>query len=106
MILGNTGSGRIIPESKMQSYKLPPKTLPRSNFKNVATGEWIRARHGGEPASCNFDVGGLLAEVVLLGNIALRRGKKLSWDAANLRFTNDEEADKLLKEPYRDVWRL
>jgi len=106
MILGNTDSGRIIPESKMQSYKLPPKTLPRSNFKNIATGEWVRACHGGEPASCNFDVGGLLAEVVLLGNIAIRRGKKLSWDAANMRFTNDTEANNYIREPYRNGWSL
>jgi predicted dehydrogenase len=105
-ILGNTDSGRIIPESKRQSYKLPPKTLPRSNFKNIATGEWIRACTGGERASCDFDVGGLLAEVVLLGNIAIRRSKKLYWDAANMRFTNDEEANKYVKEPYRSGWSL
>jgi hypothetical protein len=90
----------------MQSYKLPPKTLPRSNFKNIATGEWIRACRGGEPASCHFDIGGLLAEVVLLGNIAIRRGKKLYWDAPNMRFTNDEEANQYVKEPYRDGWQL
>jgi predicted dehydrogenase len=105
-ILGNTDGGRIIPESKMQSYKLPPKTLPRSNFKNVATGEWIRACRGGERASCNFDVGGLLAEVVLLGNIAIRRGKKLSWDAPSMKFTNDEEANKYIQEPCRAGWSL
>ncbi|MCU0918050.1 MAG: Gfo/Idh/MocA family oxidoreductase [Planctomycetes bacterium] len=105
-ILGDTNSGRIIPQSKMQSYTLPPKTLPRSNFKNIATGEWIRACRGGEPASCNFEIGGLLAEVVLLGNIAIRRGKKLYWDPANLRFTNDDEANRYVQEPYRDGWKL
>ncbi len=105
-ILGDTNGGRIIPQSKMQSYKLPPKTLPRSNFKNIATGEWIRACTGGEQASCHFDIGGLLAEVVLLGNIAIRRGKKLYWDAPNMKFTNDEEANKYVKEPYRDGWSL
>jgi predicted dehydrogenase len=105
-ILGDTNSGRIIPESRMQSYKLPPKMLPRSNFKNIPTGEWIRACRGGAPASCNFDVGGLLAEVVLLGNIAIRRGKKLSWDAPHMRFTNDEQANQYIKEPYRDGWQL
>jgi len=105
-ILGNTDSGRIIPESKMQAYKLPPKTLPRSDFKNIATGEWVRACLGGEPASCHFDIGGLLAEVVQLGNIAIRRGKKLHWDAATLRFTNDEEANQYIQEPYREGWKL
>ena len=105
-ILGGTNGGRIIPESKMQSYKRPPKTLPRSNFRNNATGEWIRACHGGERASCNFDVGGLLAEIVLLGNIAIRRGKKLHWDGPNMRFTNDEDANQYLREPYRAGWSL
>jgi predicted dehydrogenase len=105
-ILGNTDSGRIIPDSKMQSYTPPPKTARRSNYKNLATGEWIAACRGGEPASCNFDIGGLLAEAVQLGNIAVRRGKKLTWDAANARFTNDEEANKYIHEPYRDGWSL
>jgi predicted dehydrogenase len=105
-ILGDTNSGRIIPESKMKNYALPPKTAPRSNFRNNATGEWVRACLGGEPASCNFDVGGLLAEVVLLGNIAIRRGRKLYWDAAHARFINDEEANQYLQEPCRPGWSL
>lgn len=105
-ILGDNGSGRIIPESKMQSYKLPPKILPRSNFKNLPTGEWIRACRGGEKASCNFEIGGLLAEVVQLGNIAIRRGKRLAWDGPNMRFTNDDEANKYIQEPYRTGWSL
>jgi predicted dehydrogenase len=105
-ILGDTSGGRIIPEAKMQGYQLPPKTLPRSNFKNIATGEWVRACTGGARASCHFDVGGLLAEVVLLGNLAIRRGKKLYWDAPNMKFTNDEEANQYVREPYRDGWHL
>ncbi len=105
-ILGDTGGGRLIPDSRMQSYKTPPKTLPRSSFKNLACGEWIRACRGGEKASCNFDVGGLLAEVVQLGNIAIRRGKKLAWDGPNMRFTNDDEANKYIQEPYRTGWSL
>lgn len=80
--------------------------VARSNYKNIATGEWIAACRGGPKASCNFDVGSLLAEVVLLGNIAIRRGRKLTWDAAGMKFTNDEEANKYVQEPYRDGWRL
>jgi len=105
-ILGDTEGGRIIPESKMQSYKRPPRTLPRVSLGNLATGEWIRACRGGEKASCHFDIGGLLAEVVQLGNIAIRRGRKLAWDGPNMRFTNDDEANKLIQEPYRDGWSL
>lgn len=105
-ILGDTEGGQIIPESKMQAYKRPPRTLPRVTFQSIATGEWIRACQGGEKASCNFDVGGLLAEIVQIGNIAIRRGRKLAWDGPNMRFTNDDEANKYIKEPYRVGWSL
>jgi predicted dehydrogenase len=105
-ILGDVEGGRIIPESKMESYQRPPKTLVRSPLKSIATGEWIRASLGGEKASCSFEVGGLLAEVVQLGNIAIRRDKRLVWDGPNMRFTNDDEANKLIQEPYREGWSL
>ncbi|HBY60366.1 MAG TPA: hypothetical protein DEH78_11120 [Solibacterales bacterium] len=42
----------------------------------------------------------------LLGNIALRTGSKLKWDAAAERFTNHAEANALLERPYRAPWRL
>jgi hypothetical protein len=35
----------------------------------------------------------LMAEVVLLGNIAIRMNQKLEWDAANMKFPNCREAD-------------
>jgi len=102
-ILGGTRDGRIIPESKMKRYTPPRKTLPRGSS---VTGEWIAACKGGGPASCNFDVAGLITEVVLLGNIAIRTGKKLYWDAENMRITNDEGANKYIREPYRSGWSL
>ena len=99
MILGT----RIIPEAKMKAYKLPPKTLKR---RSGTWGEWIEAIRGGEPASCNFDWASILTEAVLLGNIAIRIGKKLDWDADNMRFSNDESANKYVKESYRPGWSL
>jgi hypothetical protein len=47
-----------------------------------------------------------LAEVVLLGNIAIRTKEKLAWDGEAMRFTNSEEANKLLNPPYRTGWTL
>jgi hypothetical protein len=94
---------RIIPEEKMKAYKLPPKTL---NRRSGTWGEWVEAIRGGEPASCNFDWASILTEAVLLGNIAIRAGKKLDWDADNMRFTNDESANKYVKESYRPGWSL
>jgi predicted dehydrogenase len=99
VILGN----RIIPEEKMKAYTPPPKTLPR---RSGTWGEWVEAIRGGETASCNFDWAGVLTEAVLLGNIAIRTGKALDWDAEKMRFTNHEQANKYVDEPYREGWSL
>lgn len=38
---------------------------------------------------------------------SIMRGRKLRFDAKTLRFTNDEDANKLLRvRPYRNEWRL
>ena len=69
--------------------------------------EWINACKGGPPAGSNFvDHAAHLAEVVLLGNIAIRTKEKLLWDGENLRFTNSEAANKLINPPYREGWTL
>jgi hypothetical protein len=47
-----------------------------------------------------------LAEVVLLGNIAIRSKVKLLWDGPNLRFTNYDEANQLINPPYRSGWSV
>ena len=68
--------------------------------------EWIHACKTGAPTTCNFDYSGALVENNLLGAVAFRAGKKLEWDAANLKATNCPEADKLVKKTYREGWVL
>ena len=96
---------RIIPEAKMREYKRPEKTLPRVNTSHE--GDWIRACKDGKPASSNFDYGGPLTEMVLLGMTAIRmKDQNLHWDSKNLRFTNNDTANELLHIDYRDGWNL
>lgn len=100
-------SGRIIPEAKMKQYRLPPETLPRTNLPgNIITAEWIAACKGQHTASCNFDVADLLTEITLLGNIAIRTGRKLYWDAQKMEFTNHRDANQYLRPAYRSGWSL
>jgi predicted dehydrogenase len=102
---------RLIPEARRKEYGKPPKVLPRSPGHHQ---EWIEACKGGKPAGSNFpDHAGILAEVVLLGNVALRpelqeevNRTKLLWDGPNLKITNVPEANKYLKRKYRQGWTL
>jgi predicted dehydrogenase len=107
MIVGEKGKmygHRIIPDAKAQEIGKPPRVLPRSPGHYQ---EWILACKGGEPAGSDFvNHAAHLAEVVLLGNIAIRTKEKLLWDAENLRFTNSEAANQLINPPYRQGWSL
>jgi len=92
----------------MQAYKRPPQTLRR--VIGTHEGEWIRAiKDGpkGPPPTSPFEYGGALTEMVLLGVLAIRmQNQRLEWDSKNLRFTNNEAANKLLKIDYRPGWTL
>lgn len=94
-------NGRLLPESKMREYPQPPKTMPRSPGHYQ---EWLLACKGGDPAGANFDISGPQTETVLLGNIALLTQKRLLWDAAHLRITNEPAANELLRCKYREGW--
>ncbi len=107
MYFGDKGTlmgHRLVPETKMQAYGRPPKKLERSPGHHK---EWVDACRGGKPAGANFvDHAGVLTETCMLGNVALRAGKKLMWDGPNFKITNDEAANKLLHREYRDGWSL
>ncbi|UCG49976.1 MAG: Gfo/Idh/MocA family oxidoreductase [Phycisphaerales bacterium] len=106
MYIGDKGvilENRIIPEQKMSAYKLPPKTLTR---RSGTWGEWVEAIRGGQEAACNFEWASVLAEAVLLGNIAIRTGKPLNWDAGQMKFTNNDPANEYVRPKYRSGWSL
>ena len=95
---------RLVPEAKMKAYGRPPKRLARSpgHYK-----EWVDACRGGPPPGANFiDHAGLLTETCMLGNVALRAGKKLTWDGPNMKVTNDADANRFLHRQYRQGWSL
>ena len=70
--------------------------------------EWARAIKENKPeiAMSNFDYAGVLTEAVLLGNVAMRAGKKILWDGNAMRITNLPEANAFLHFEYRKGWTL
>jgi len=102
---------RLIPEARQKEYGKPPQKLERSIGHYM---EWVVACKGGKPAGSNFpDHAGLLAQVVLMGNVALRPAlkdkmlsTKLFWDAKEFKFTNIPEANQYLTKEYRQGWAI
>jgi len=102
---GKIYAGRLLPESRMKEFTPPPPTIPRVPGGNHYE-DWIIACKGGRPACSNFDFAGPLTETVLLGNIALRLGRKIYWDSRRLRAIGCPEADAHIRRAYRKGWEL
>ena len=54
----------------------------------------------------SFEYSAPFTETMLLGNVALRLGRRLEWDAAAMRVTNDANAEQFLKKEYRRGFEL
>jgi hypothetical protein len=93
----------LLPAERWAAYELPPQVLTRSPGHMA---DWVRACKGGEPGCSNFSISAPYTEWVLLGVIALRVPGKLEWDSKNLRFTNNDEANKYVKPAFREGWEL
>jgi predicted dehydrogenase len=101
---------RLIPEARMKEYGKPPQKIARSPGHHK---EWINACKGGPAARANFDWAGPLTEAVLAGNIALKmekqlyeKGLKLHHDGPKMQVTNLPEANKYIRDEYREGWSL
>jgi predicted dehydrogenase len=109
IVHGSHGGGgcHLLPDELMEQHsgkKAPAEKIPR--VKGHAW-DWIEAIRAGRKAGSNFDYGGPLTELGLLGLVAIRfPGQTLKWNAARARFTNNSAANALLNPPYRAGWKL
>lgn len=83
----------------------PEKTIPR--IKGTPWSEWLSAIKGEGPMpGSSFDYSAELAEMVLLGVLALRTNKTIEWDTGKMRVTNHPELNAIVKEPTRKGFRF
>ena len=94
----------LLPAKTFAGYQRPTPTLPR--YAEVHA-DWIRAiKEGSTVTVCPFSYGGPLTEAFLLGNIALKVGKKIEWDPMAFKVTNCPEANQYLQPVNRAGWEV
>jgi predicted dehydrogenase len=91
--------------------KAIPQTIPRNTFEGNSADvrhhlEWIAACKGGKPGYSDFDIAAYLTEIILLGCVALRVGKKLEWDGPKMLASNAPEAARFVRREPRKGWKL
>jgi hypothetical protein len=94
---------RLLPKSLHDSYGKPPQKLPRIENEDHEM-NWVNAAKNKTETSCPFEYAARLTEVMLLGIVALRAGKKINYDGANMRVTNVAAANDFLRREYRQGW--
>lgn len=107
IVHGSHGAGGVtlVPESRMKDYKQPAPSIPRVKDHYA---DFVQAIKEGRKAGSDFALyGGPLTELAMIGLIAMTfPGRKLAWDGQAARFTDCEDANKLLNPPYRNGWSL
>jgi predicted dehydrogenase len=95
-------SPRLVENWMELRKQLPPKTLPRAVGNPVK--ELFAAIQGDIPkCGSNFDYSVPLTEMVLLGTIANRSGKKVEYLPKTMTF-KDSSLNDYIKEPVRRGW--
>jgi predicted dehydrogenase len=98
----NGNNPRVYPESK--KYQAPPRQRgERGGYRDIAVDQWLAACKGNTPAPlANFEMQSPVTEAFLLGCLAQRfPGERLEWDAAHMRITSSEKANRYVDPPAR-----
>jgi predicted dehydrogenase len=100
---GAGGAPWVILNDKSAKHEKPEQSIPRvtDHYR-----DWLDACKGGRAALSNFEYGARLTEITLLGVLAVRLGKKLHWDHANMKVLNAPEAEEIIHGTYRKGWEV
>ena len=93
----------LLPHDRFDGVTLPPPSLPRPRSHHQ---EWLDACRGVDRTQAPFEYAAVLTESLLLGNVALRTGQPVEWDAVKMRATNNSSADQFLKPEFRKGWTI
>ena len=93
----------LLPRRQFEGFRLPGPSLPRTKSHHQ---EWIDSIRG--PAKChsNFGYAAVLTESLLLGNVALRTGKRIEWEASRLIARGVPEAGPFIRPETRTGWTI
>jgi len=69
--------------------------------------QWLDAcKDPSRKTACDFEYSGNMIELMLLGLVAYRAGKKLTYDPVKGQVTNHPSANQYLSRQYREGWKL
>jgi predicted dehydrogenase len=105
LLVGHGRTLTLLPRERFADVALPERRLLPPEGGHHA--EWLRAcRDRNATTGTNFAYAAPMTEAILLGNVALRVGRRIEYDAASGRVTNEPRAEQFLRREYRRGWML
>ncbi len=101
------GGWEVLPEVEDGEYKteaLPPRS--GEGGLDAHAENFVASIRGDETPNAPIDAAANTAVNAHLGNIALRVGRDVEWNAEARQFVDDPEANDLVRPTYRDPWTL
>jgi predicted dehydrogenase len=66
--------------------------------------DFLKAIEGRGKPVADIEEGHISTTSCILANLSMQLGRSLTWDASKQQMAGDEEANKLLRRPYRKPW--
>lgn len=92
-------------EKVADPYKLPTGDVKLYVSSNHHA-NWLDCIKTRKLPICDAEIGHRSATVCHLGNIAIRTGRKLTWDPKTETIVGDKDAAAMLTKEYRSPWKL
>ena len=103
VVLG--GDGGCDTEQKAKEFQVPSGGV--EIYKSPGHREnWLDCIRTGMRPVMDVEIGHHVITLCILGNIAWRLQRKVTFDFAREKFIGDEEADRMIAEPMRAPWKL
>ena len=94
----------LLPADKFADWPPLPESIPNSIGHQA---EWMEAAKAGRQDKhfmSHFERAGVMTEALLIGNLSVRLGQRIEWDAKNRKVTTLPEANAFIDPPYREDW--
>jgi predicted dehydrogenase len=91
----------------MEGNKYPEDHAEKDLEQHVASAirvhmqDFLKARETGGKPVADIEQGHISTASCILANLSMKLGRSLTWDSAKHQVVKDDEANKLLKRPYR-----
>jgi hypothetical protein len=91
----------LLPRERFADVTMPQPWLPRTKSHHQ---EWVDASMGQGQTQSPFHYAARLTESLLLGDVALRAGASLTWDADAMKGTGAPGLDAFVRPTFRAGW--